>query len=49
MRVLFRPEAHAELLEARVWYDERSPDLGLELARAVDAALATVIRQPSTP
>ena len=34
MRVVFRPEARAELLEARAWYDSRAAGLGLEFARA---------------
>lgn len=46
MRVVFRPEARAEALEARSWYESRSPGLGLEFARSVDAAIASVIRNP---
>lgn len=44
MEAIFRPEAETELLEARAWYEERSPGLGLEFARAVDAAVAAVLR-----
>lgn len=47
MRVVLRPQARAELLEARAWYDERSPGLGLEFARAVDATIARALRTPS--
>ena len=46
MQLVFRPEAQAELLEAQVWYDARSPGLGFEFARAVDAAVAKALRMP---
>jgi plasmid stabilization system protein ParE len=46
MRVVFRPEAQRELLEARAWYEERSPGLGFEFARAVDVAVAMAQRMP---
>ena len=36
MTVVFRPEAEAELLESQAWYEECSPGLGLDFARAVD-------------
>ena len=45
-RLRFRKRARAEVLEARDWYDARSPGLGLEFARAVDATLALVQRMP---
>jgi toxin ParE1/3/4 len=47
MRVVFRPEARAEALEAQAWYELRSPGLGLEFARALDAALASALRDPA--
>jgi plasmid stabilization system protein ParE len=46
MRVLIRPEAQRELLEARAWYEQRSPGLGFEFARAMDAAIARALRAP---
>ena len=46
MSVVFRPEARAEVLEAQAWYESRSPGLGLEFARALDAALASALRDP---
>lgn len=46
MQLLFRPEAQSELLAAQAWYEQRSRGLGFEFARAVDAALARVIRMP---
>lgn len=47
MQLVFRPEAYRELLEAKSWYEERSPGLGFEFARAVDAAVARALRMPS--
>jgi len=46
MRLVFRPEAQTELLEAQAWYEQRSPGLGFEFARAVDAATARALRMP---
>ena len=45
--LIFRPEAEAEMLEAKAWYERRSPGLGLEFARAVESALLAAARQPS--
>ena len=47
MRILFRPEARAELLEAQAWYESRATGLGLEFARVVDAAVAAATRNPT--
>jgi plasmid stabilization system protein ParE len=46
MQLVFRPEAQQELLEAQAWYEARSPGLGFEFARAVDAAIARAFRMP---
>lgn len=46
MRALFRPEARLEALEAQSWYEARSPGLGLEFARALDASVQSVLRTP---
>ena len=46
MRILFRPEARAEVLEAQAWYESRAVGLGLEFARVVDAAVASAARNP---
>ena len=46
-RVVFRPEARAEVREAREWYEAQSPGLGLEFARAVEAVVATISRTPA--
>ena len=47
MRVVFRPEARTELLEAQAWYESRGAGLGLEFARSVDAAISSASRKPS--
>jgi plasmid stabilization system protein ParE len=46
MYAQFRPEARLEALEAKSWYEERSPGLGLEFARALDAAIQSALRTP---
>lgn len=46
MRLVFRPEARRELLEAQAWYEARAAGLGFEFARAVDAAVAQALRMP---
>ncbi|MEQ1591319.1 MAG: hypothetical protein ABL892_02915 [Thiobacillaceae bacterium] len=46
MRLVFRPETQQELLAAQAWYEARSPGLGFEFARAVDAAVALALRLP---
>lgn len=43
---MVRPEALDELLEAQSWYEGRATGLGLEFARASDAAVARVFRMP---
>ena len=47
MRVLFRPEARSELLEAQAWHESRATGLGLEFARVVEAAVASASRSPT--
>src|SRR4051812_5529429 len=46
MRVVFRPEAKAEAIEARDWYESRAPGLGGEFVTALEVALAMVLRNP---
>lgn len=46
MRIVFRPEARLEVLEAQAWYERRAPGLGYEFARAVDVAVQTAARRP---
>lgn len=47
MRVLFRPQARVELLDAQAWYEARAAGLGLEFARAFEAALQSACRHPA--
>jgi toxin ParE1/3/4 len=47
MRVLFRPEARAELFDAEAWYEARASGLGLEFTRAFEAALQAACRHPA--
>ncbi|MEI7842860.1 MAG: type II toxin-antitoxin system RelE/ParE family toxin [Gallionellaceae bacterium] len=46
MLVVFRPEAEAELLVARDWYESKALGLGFEFARAADAAVSSALRNP---
>ena len=48
MELVFRPEAQQELLQAQAWYEDRSPGLGFEFARAVDVAVERILRTPLT-
>jgi len=48
MKVVFRPEAEDELIEAVDWYESRSQGLGAELLRCVDACVERIIRQPES-
>jgi plasmid stabilization system protein ParE len=47
MHILFRPQAKDEALEAQAWYESRAAGLGLEFARALDAAVAAAARNPT--
>lgn len=45
-RLVLRPQAEAELLEARDWYEDQRPGLGSAFAADVDGALGGIIRAP---
>jgi plasmid stabilization system protein ParE len=45
-RVSFRPEAEAEALETRDWYEGRRPGLGAEFRAALDATIEHVADNP---
>lgn len=45
-RFIVRPEAEAELDEAAAWYSAQSRGLGAEFVRVVDAAFASIRRNP---
>jgi len=46
MKLIIRPEAEDELLEAIDWYEARNPGLGSDLLRCVDACIQRVLRHP---
>ena len=46
--VVFRPQAEAEVLAARTWYDAQRPGLGDEFAAAFDRALNLVTTSPES-
>jgi len=48
MHARLRPEARLDALQAKAWYEAQSPGLGLEFARALDAAIASALRVPLT-
>jgi plasmid stabilization system protein ParE len=46
MRLVVGTAAEADVLDAALWYEQRSPGLGREFLRAVDAALAEIAAMP---
>lgn len=46
MRLVFRPQALRETLDAQAWYEARATGLGLEFARAVEVAVSRLLRSP---
>jgi plasmid stabilization system protein ParE len=44
--VVFRPQAEAEALEVRRWYDGRSEGLGNQFGAEVDATVARIADNP---
>ena len=44
--VRFRPQAEAEVLEARSWYDGRRQGLGAEFGAAVDGLVSRIAENP---
>ena len=46
MRILFRPEAEKELLEAQAWYESRAKGLGIEFARMAEESIAKASGNP---
>jgi plasmid stabilization system protein ParE len=45
-RVLIRPRAEAEILEARAWYDERQPGLGSRFLAVVERTIEHIAETP---
>lgn len=48
MKILFRPEAEDELIEAIDWYEFRCPGLGADMLRCVDACIERISRHPES-
>ena len=46
MRIRFKPEAEAELVEARAWYSLQRQGLDAQLMMRVDEALQRIIQAP---
>jgi len=44
--VVFRPQAEAEVLEVRRWYEGRREGLGNEFGAEVDAMVARIVENP---
>ena len=44
--VIIRPQAEADLQEARQWYEERRPGLGVEMVLAVRRAIVLLRNNP---
>ena len=45
-RVVFRPQAEDEVLEARQWYETRRRDLGKEFGKAAEDLVARIAVTP---
>ena len=45
-RVVYLPEASADVASAYAWYEERAPGLGEDFLRCVEAAVLTLQRHP---
>jgi len=46
-RVILRPRAETDIIEARNWYEERRPNLGLEFLDAVQRVLGAMAQHPT--
>lgn len=49
MRLIYHPEAEAELVDAAEYYEEQLPGLGAEFLDAVDVAVDVVVSDPLRP
>jgi plasmid stabilization system protein ParE len=45
-RLVFRPQAESELLEARGWYESQRAGLGQTFTETVDQVLASILSNP---
>ncbi|MCC7178463.1 MAG: type II toxin-antitoxin system RelE/ParE family toxin [Acidobacteria bacterium] len=48
LNVVFRPEASAEVLETKSWYDGRADGLGGRFIDDLEAVLARVVERPTS-
>lgn len=46
MTVKFHPAARTELLEARLWYEKRSPLAAVAFAQEVNAVISRIAKAP---
>ena len=46
LRLIVRPEAEADALEAALWYESREPGLGLEVTAELQAAIERALENP---
>jgi toxin ParE1/3/4 len=49
MRLVYHPEAEAELIEAARFYERRVPALGAQFLDAVDKSIAAILEAPQRP
>jgi hypothetical protein len=45
-RLVLRPEAESEILDARSWYDDQQPGLGQAFVTEVDRVLTGIVEHP---
>ena len=45
-RLVLRPQAEAELLDARDWYEDQRPGLGGDFAAEIDRTLSGILQEP---
>lgn len=45
-RLIVRPEAEADIVEAALWYEERATGLGLDLMRETGLAIGRAVENP---
>ena len=45
-RLIIRPEAESDIIDAAVWYENRDAGLGLEIADEVHAAIKRALEHP---
>lgn len=46
LRLIVRPEAEVDIMEAALWYESREPGMGLEVIAELHAALERALENP---